>query len=620
MKVVEHLSRGVVALRVSEDAVFICWRLLVDDPDDVKFNVYRRMGKDIVKINTTPLVQTNVVDKVEDFSKGLEYIIVPVTNGRELWDKASSYPLGKLPPNPPIRNYISIPLRQDVFDLFGRVQGVQAAAIGDLDGDGEYEIVVKRGNQGLDPAFKVYPIHMPIETYKLEAYKLDGTFLWRIDLGPNIRPGIWYSPFIVFDLDSDGKAEVVVKIGEGAKFYTKEGEVIDLGDINGDGVVNYVDELGRQTYGPEYFAVVEGSTGKPLAIAMWIPMRNWLFWGDDYGNRASRHMMAVAYLDGEKPSLIIARGIYTHIFVEAWNWRNKRLDKVWSFYLPNPGVAKGGHNIRVADVDDDGKDEVIYGAIAIDHDGKLLWDSRLVHGDRFHVTDIDPSRPGLEIFYVQEFADIKEKKKPGIAMVDAKTGEIIWSISGPGVSDVDVDQAVCADIDPRYPGLECWASYGAPHGGKGAFIGLFNAKGEVIGPPPPLCNMAIWWDGDLLREHMDIAYGLVFINKWNYEKQKFEPLFIGDCMGYRTPAFYGDILGDWREEIICVSTDKKELRIYVSTIPTNHRFYTLVQDPQYRIDVAQESVGYMQTTYTSFYLASDMSLPQQKPNVKLCCK
>jgi rhamnogalacturonan endolyase len=558
-RAMENLGRGIVALNIGGGRVYVSWRMLRTDPVDIAFNLYRKSGEgDPVKVNDAPIVNTtDFVDDDVDTSKNNTYFVRPVINGTEGAPSASF----TLPADAPVCNYISIPLRTDI------PSGARHVGVGDLDGDGEYDFVVKRGDQDIDPSQHT----VPTETYKLEAYKRDGTFLWRVDLGKNIRPGVWYSPFIVYDLDGDGKAEVAAKIGENEE------------DWNGDGRTDYTDSEGRALEGPEYFVILDGMTGRILARENWIERGNVSEWGDNYGNRVDRHLMAVAYLCGCLPSLIIARGTYTKIYVEAWNWRNGLLTKAWRWYKPSGGG--GFHNVRIGDVDDDGKDEVIYGSIAIDNDGTTMWITGEGHGDRMHMTDIDPTRPGKEIWYVQE-----RSPNFGVHLRDARTGELIWGKSGQGFSDVDIGRGLAADIDPRHEGLECWASVGD----------LYNAKGETIGARPSKCNFAIWWDEDLLREHLDGTN----IAKWDYNQSKLVNIFTAsECaVGSRSaPMGYGDILGDWREEVWYVA-DKKELRIYVTTIPAVTRLCTLMHDSDYRTSVACETMGYMQATQPSFYL------------------
>jgi rhamnogalacturonan endolyase len=552
----ENLGRGMVAIHQGGGKVYVGWRLLGTDPQEIAFNLYRwTAGAQPVKLNAEPIAEsTNFVDSGADLSQSTAYFMRPVLNGEEL---APSAPF-TLPASPPEQNYISIPLRTDLD------YGGNHVAVGDLDGDGEYDFVVKRGSQDIDPSQSIASKN----TFKLEGYKSDGAFLWRVDLGWNIEQGIWYSPFIVYDLDGDGKAEVITKIGE-----------VDE-DLDGDGKTDYRNPEGRVLSGPEYFVVIDGETGRIRARQNWIERGRVSDWGDNYGNRVNRNLMAVAYLDGERPSLIILRGTYTQMFAEAWNFRGGALTRVWRWERPAGGG--GYHNLRTGDIDGDGKDELVNGSIAIDDDGAQMWITGEGHGDRMHMTDIDPDRPGLEIWYVQEAGP-----HFGAHLTDARTGQVIWGIPPRG----DVGRGTAADIDPNHKGLECWASVGE----------LYNSKGGVIGPRPSSVNFAIWWDGDLLRELLDGTS----ITKHDGGRL----LAAQGSLGSRNaPMGYGDILGDWREEVWYIY-ENKELRIYTTTIPAATRLYTLMHDADYRISVACEMVGYMQATQPSFYVGVDMDKP-----------
>ncbi|MCS7119733.1 MAG: rhamnogalacturonan lyase [Nitrososphaerota archaeon] len=603
---VENLGRGLIAIYLGGGKVYLTWRLLYRDPVNVGFNVYRTAGDGRPeKLNSAPITNvTDFIDGTVDITKQNTYYVCPVINGSEL---SPSMPF-TLPANPRVRDYISIHLRNDSLNFNGQVQGAKLAGVGDLDGDGEYEFVVKRGDQDLAPSQVSIPDHLPQETYKLEAYKLDGTFLWRVDLGPNIRPGIKYSPFIIFDLDCDGRAEVACKIGENASVLTSSGELIKLGDINGDNITLYCDHLGRQYTGPEYFAIIDGKTGAVLALDSWIEMGEWSDWGDDYGNRAHKHLMAVAYLDGKRPSLIVARGIHAtaqdgstplrRIYVEAWNWRNGSLEKIWRYESNHTASerAEGYHNLRVGDIDGDGRDEIIYGSIAIDDDGRELWITGEGHGDRIHMSDIDPSRPGKEIWYVQENAP-----NYGMHLRDAATGHLIWGISE--TKDKDVGRGLAADIDPRYYGMECWASEGKIYSCRGETVADMPQVDGAGKKPAVSCNFAIWWDADILRELLDATS----VYKYDYQRNIVSKMrdFWGEPGERNAPMGYGDILGDWREEVWYISKGETiELRIYITTVKAEFRLPTLMHDPDYRISVACETMGYMQATQPSFYLGA----------------
>jgi rhamnogalacturonan endolyase len=341
-----------------------------------------------------------------------------------------------------------------------------------------------------------------------------------------------------------------------------------------------------------------------LATTGYIPPRGrGADWGDDRGNRVDRFLAAVAYLDGSRPSVIMCRGYYTRTVLAAWNWRDGSLSNVWTFDSDDgtPGNesyrGQGNHNLRVGDVDGDGKDEIVYGACVIDDNGKGLYTTGLGHGDAIHLSDIDPDRPGLEVFDIHE----RPRHPNGAEFRDARTGDLIWGKPSP-----DVGRGVALDIDPRHRGYEMWAS------GRG-LTGLWNVKGEQVSDRKPRsCNFGVWWDGDLLRELLDGNR----ISKWNWQESSETRLVTAEsCESNNstksTPCLCADILGDWREEVLWRTTDGKELRIYTTTIPTEHRLYTLMHDPIYRLSVAYQNVGYNQPTQTGFYLGDGMSQQPQ---------
>lgn len=565
----ENLSRGVVAVDIGEGKVYIGWRMLGTDPNNIVFNIYR----DNVLVNNQPITSsTNIIDG--NGGTDAVYMVRAVVNGLE----------GE--PSAPVQvwsqNYLSIPLRTP--------QGYTPndASVGDLDGDGEYEVVLHQVGRGRDNAQSGVTTE-PI----LEAYKLDGTFLWGINLGKNIREGAHYTQFMVYDLDGDGKAEVACK--------TADGTIDGVGKVIGDPNADYRNENGYILNGPEFLTVFNGMAGSALATADYIPPRgNVSDWGDSYGNRVDRFLACLAYLDGQRPSLVMCRGYYTRAVLAAWNWRDGKLTHVWTFDSDDgtPGNEKyrgqGNHSLSVADVDGDGKDEIVYGACVIDHNGEGLYSTGLGHGDAMHLSDLDPNRPGLELFQPHERASATA----GVSFTDAKTGEFIWGKPSTG----DVGRGMSADIDPRYPGCECWAA-------GGDVYGLYNYKGEMISETKPgSCNFGIWWDGDLLRELLDRNR----ITKWDWEKSTEVTLFTAEgCSSNNgskaTPALSADLFGDWREEVIFRTTDNKSLRIFTSTIPTNHRFCTLMHNPQYRLSIAWQNVAYNQPPHTSFYLGEGMS-------------
>ena len=576
----EPLGRGVVAVRRADGEVYVGWRMLGTDPDEIAFNLYRASdGGPAVKLDSTPITAgTNYVDSTAEPGRSHSYFVRPVVGGREQQASASF----TLPANAPAQPYLSVPLQTP------EGYAPNDASAGDLDGDGEYEIVLHQAGRGRDNS-RGGATDPPI----LEAYKLDGTFLWRINLGRNIREGAHYTQFMVYDLDGDGRAEVACK--------TADGTVDGTGRAIGDPDADYRNARGYVLDGPEFLTVFEGQTGAELVTAAYVPPRgNVADWGDDYGNRVDRFLACVAYLDGKRPTLVMCRGYYTRTVLAAWNFRDGRLTRVWTFDSAD-GTAgnrdyagQGNHNISVGDVDADGRDEIVYGACAIDDDGTGLYSTGLGHGDAMHMSDIDPDRPGLEVWAIHE----RPKHPYGANLRDAATGQVIWGLESP-----DVGRGVALDIDPRHRGYECWAS------GRG-LDGLYNCKGERISDTKPRsCNMGVWWDGDVLREILDGTT----IDKWDYENGTGTRLLSAhdyDCVRNNgtkaNPCLCADILGDWREEVIWRTSDGRELRIFTTTIPTDRRLPTLMHDPVYRLSVAWQNVAYNQPTQPGFYLGAGM--------------
>ena len=585
----ENLNRGVIAIAQDEGKVYIGWRMLGTEHDDISFNAYR----DGTKVNTRPVTNsTNYVDN--DGNSNAAYTVCAVIKGREGRPSA--------PAKVWSQNYISIPLQTP--------EGCTPndASVGDLDGDGEYEIVLKQEMRPRDNARSG-----PTGETKLEAYQMDGTFMWRINLGRHIREGAHYTQFMVYDLDGDGKAEVACK--------TADGTIDGKGKTIGDPDANYVNNRGMILDGPEFLTIFDGQTGAELATTNYNPPRggDGSGWGDSNGNRVDRFLACVAYLDGERPSLVMCRGYYTRAVLAAWNWRDGKLTNIWTFDSDD-GTAgneayrgQGNHNLSVGDVDDDGKDEIVYGACAIDHDGKGLYSTGMRHGDAMHLSDIDPDRPGLEVWAIHE----NPRHPNGANLRDARTGKVIF-----GLNLRDPGRGLAIDIDPRHKGYECWANNSD---------GLYNCKGEKISDAKPRsCNMGIWWDGDLLCEILDGrsggrrgGQGGAFIDKWDYANGTVTRLLNGgdyNCVTNNgtkaNPCLHADILGDWREEVIWRTADGKQLCIFTTTIPTEHRLYTLMHDPIYRLSVAWQNVAYNQPTHTGFYLGEGMTAPP-RPKIRL---
>ena len=584
---VERLGRGAVAVRTSPDTVMVGWRYLSSDPLRVAFNVYR----DGERLTPEPVAVSTQFFDPNASTRAARYEVRPVVDGRELPDGRGAC---VLPADAPC-GYLEIPLQQPESQLMPDGSScsyvANDASAGDVDGDGEMEIVLK-----WDPTNSKDNSHSGFTgTVFLDAYKMDGRRLWRIDLGRNIRAGAHYTQFMVYDLDGDGCAEVVAKTADG----TVDGQGKVIGDPEADYRVGVGDTLpGRKGYiasGPEFLTVFSGRTGEALQTIDYIPPRGRLDdWGDNYANRSERYLAAVAYLDGRHPSVVMCRGYYTRSVLAAFDWDGRQLKSRWVFDTDSARWAsyagQGNHNLRVADVDGDGCDEITYGSCAIDHDGTGLYNTGMGHGDALHLTAFDPSSDRLQVW------DCHENRRDGSDFRDAATGKVIFQLP----SGKDVGRCMAADIDPTNYGVEMWSS---------ASGGIRNIKGEVVCDSPkglPM-NMAVWWDGDLLREMLDHET----VSKYDWTARECRPLANFDGCSFNNgtksnPCLQGDIVGDWREEVVVRTADSKALRVYVSPLPTAYRFHTFLEDRPYRLSIVTENVAYNQPTQPGFYFGADL--------------
>lgn len=577
----EKLGRGVVAVRGNPSRVAVSWRYLESDPENQAFDVYRN-GK---KVNAKPITDATFFTDNYTGNGEAKYEIRALKGDKTV----ASY---TLPADAPT-GYINIPLQRPELgvDPFGKEYFYNAndASIGDVDGDGEYEIILK-----WDPTNSHDNAHNGFTgpTY-FDCYELDGTLKWRIDLGENIRSGAHYTQFLVADFDGDGKAELICRTADG----TQDGQ----GKVIGDRRADWRNLNGRIVSGPEYLSVFNGETGAEMATVDYIPPRgNIKDWGDGYANRSDRFLAAVAYVDGVRPSAVMARGYYTRSVLAAYDWDGKDLKVKWVFDSNTPGneayAGQGNHNLRVADVDGDGCDEIIYGQMAVDNDGNGLYSTGMYHGDAIHLlSDINDEK-----YYVW---GCHENKKDGTTLREAATGKVILQYP----SDKDIGRCMAADIDPNYPGVELWSPNS---GGVRSFDGKViskqgDFKNEISAKVP--VNMAVWWDGDLLREMLDKNV----ISKYNWKTGEMENMLVmEDCMWNNgtkgNPALQGDILGDWREEVLIRTADNQNLRLYVTTIPTDYRFHTFLGDPAYRSSIANQNIGYNQPAEPGFYFGPDL--------------
>ncbi len=638
----ERLDRGLVALPAAGKGIYLSWRLLGTDSKNVCFDI-ERDGKVIAH----HILATNFTDVKG--SPAHSYRLISYQDEPKM-DAPMQLEVSK-PVKPWTDLYKSLPINRPdggtAPDGRAYVYTPNDCSVGDVDGDGEYELIVK-----WDPSNSHDNSH---DGYTgdviLDCYKFDGTQLWRINLGKNIRAGAHYTQFLVFDFDGDGKSEMICKTSAGSidgqgRFVSESATDTEIRSL--DNAADYRNRRGRIKNGPELLTVFNGETGKAMHTIWYNPNRAFgvgrqvaegerleadgfpaysSVWGDkdNYGNRGERYLAGVAYLDGaaHRPSAVMCRGYYTRSYLWAVDFDGKQLTTKWLHASLTPhdwvvmdgegkvikeahglsatAFAQGAHSLAVGDVDGDGCDEITYGSAAINHDGNLLYSTGLGHGDALHLSDLDPDRPGLEVFMVHE------ERPYGSDYRDARTGEILYRT----LDRDDTGRGVAADIDGRHRGFEMWSLDSKE---------VRDCHGKVIADDPsqmPAMNFRIYWDGDLQDELLANGrrpHFAPYLQKWNGKKAVPLPLSNGKHlseMGHSvsnnwtkaTPNLQADILGDWREEVIYWDeSDASHLNIFTTNIPTEYRIPTLMHDHIYRLSVAWQNVGYNQPPHLGYYL------------------
>ena len=580
----ENLDRGLVAVKVPT-GVFLSWRVLGTDAKDLGFNIYRGT----IKVNSTPITgATNLVDVAGVATS--QYSVKSVIGGVEqtLGGNASVW----------ASQVLTVNLNRPAGGTTKEATPVAYtyspcdATVGDLDGDGQYEIVLK-----WDPSNSKDNSQSGVTgNVFVDAYEMNGTQLWRIDLGVNIRAGAHYTQMLVGDYDSDGKAEVAFKTAPGTK--DGSGAYLSKGPAATDNdATDYRNSAGYILTGPEYVSIFNGKTGKEMGTLNYTPARGTVSaWGDSYGNRVDRFMATNAYLDGVKPSMVFQRGYYTRMTLTAYDWNGTTFSQRWAFDDNNTYKGQGNHNLSSGDIDGDGFDEIIQGASAINHDGKGMYRTGYGHGDAIHMGDMDLDNPGLEVWEVHE----EKGSKYGYELHDAKTGKILWGDSTGG----DNGRGMAGDIVASSPGYEMWSA---------ANGNIYSSKGSILSASKPSQNFRVYWDGDLQDELLDGNR----LDKWNGTgSTRLITLTGGSCNGTKsTPNLSADILGDWREEVI-LHDGASKLYIHTTTIATTYRLYTLMHDPVYRNAISWQNAAYNQPPHLGFFLGNGVD-KAPVPNIAL---
>ncbi len=588
---VEHLSRGLTAANTGT-GMMLTWRLLATDADNTNFKLYKN-GKLLAEVKAGQA--SNYFD---EGGTAADVYTIDTYNGTKMTEQASPALVFGTKNSGQSGAYFDIatkkPADMTMPDGSTCTYTENDCSVGDIDGDGTYEVFVKWDpSNSQDNSKDGYTGNVYID-----CYRLDGTLVWRIDLGKNIRAGAHYVQYMVYDFDGDGKCELICKTADG----TTDG----TGKVVGDGTKDYRSSAGRILSGPEYITLFDGATGAALDTQDYDPGRgNVGDWGDTYGNRVDRFTACVAYLDGQHASAVFGRGYYTRLAVAAWDVVDGKLSKRWVFDTgydkSKAGYGDGNHQEMAADVDGDGKQEVVCGSAVIDDDGKLLYTTSNAHGDALHIGDFDPANPGLEIFQCLE-----DEKHPngkaigfGIELRDAATGKALFRETAGG----DTGRCIADNLIAGNGGAELNGS----HSGN-----VYSATGthEVVCAWSDITkwgqNSVVYWTDVLERAVLDRTMAD------QYGKGR---VFTGDGVTYNNytksnACLTCDLTGDWREEMIFRKSDGG-LRVFTTTYATEYPVYSLMHNAQYRVQVAAENNGYNQPPHTDYFLGTGFDLPER---------
>ncbi len=565
---VEKLNRGISAINTG-NGMLVSWRYLANDPVNTVYKLYRD-GSLVYTSNANEA--TSYLDASGNANS--KYRVDTVINGGVVSSDNCSLTSGN--------SYFDVPLSPP-----GSGYTPNDMTVGDVDGDGEYELFLKwdpnnaKDNSQSGTTGKVY----------IDCLKLNGTRIWRVDLGINIRAGAHYTQMLVADFDLDGSSEMIVK--------TADGTVDGKGKTIGSSTADYRNSSGYVLSGPEYLTLFDGRTGANLHTIDYKPGRGTVSnWGDKYGNRVDRFLGAVAYLDGVKPSAVTVRGYYTRMTATAYDVVNKKLVEKWAFDTGNSssavGYGDGNHNCMPADVDNDGKQEIVLGATTLDDNGKVLWNTNAGHGDALHVGDLLPDRAGIEVYMCHENSPY------GVSLIEGSSGKVVWRKTASG----DTGRSCAGNVWSGNSGTEFW----------GVGNDVYNGSGSSVSMNRPPINFLIYWDGDLEREtlngYTDSPAVIQKVGANGKLTTLLETTGFYTCNTTKgTPCLSADIFGDWREEVIVRAADSKSIRIYCTPYDTDYRIATLMHDPQYRNQVAGQNIAYNQPPHPSFYLGSERAIP-----------